>query len=505
MSVSDHTREFLSKLEELLPSLEIDLTSSTLAQYRRTTFPTDITEVLAVISPTQAKDIEIILREAAKNRVVLYPLSGGRNWGYGGKVPTSVEAVILDLSQLNKVIEEDWEAGVVTLEPGVTYGQLQAKIAASGKSWHFNGPGIGPDASVIGHILERGLAQGPTLERWSSVRGMNISMPNGMVYRTHSYATTSAHRGVPAGPDITPLFFQSNLGIVTQMVIALDPLPAHWQHLHCSWLESDAPLEDVTEVFRGLVKSGFLSSCVSVHNAEKILSVMGPSGSSTLLDPAIKKQKLDEIEGGDWFIETAICAPTEGLLTAYRTAVAAQLDELPLQIHWAEPNKAGPMYHQETQGSLTHAYWRAPQPVPANPHPDRDDCGLIWFCPVVPWRTQDIASLPHVIEEELSREGFDPMITLQFPNFRYGYLVVSILFNHQDQEEAFRALQVYKNLSSRMINSGFYPYRLNLIDHHDGLNWELDHSRDEFLTKLKYNADPERILAPGRYDYYYLV
>ena len=61
-----------------------------------------------------------VMRIANAQRVAVYPISTGKNWGYGTALPARDNCVILDLGCLKKVIHFDAELGVITLEPGVT-------------------------------------------------------------------------------------------------------------------------------------------------------------------------------------------------------------------------------------------------------------------------------------------------------------------------------------------------------------------------------------------------
>ena len=84
--------------------------------------------IAAALRPTQAPSVQRIVQIAARHRVPLYPISTGRNWGYGGANPPQDDCVVLDLSLLNRILAVDAELGTATLEPGVTQGQLRAHL-----------------------------------------------------------------------------------------------------------------------------------------------------------------------------------------------------------------------------------------------------------------------------------------------------------------------------------------------------------------------------------------
>src|SRR5262245_6742444 len=79
--------------------------------------------VLAILRPADRNELQDCVRIANHHRVPLYPISSGKNWGYGSRVPTS-DGVLLDLARMNRIVEYDDELAYVTIEPGVTQRQL---------------------------------------------------------------------------------------------------------------------------------------------------------------------------------------------------------------------------------------------------------------------------------------------------------------------------------------------------------------------------------------------
>ena len=64
------------------------------------------------------------MRIANRWKVAVYPISSGRNWGYGSRVPAADGCVLLDLGRMNQIVDFNEELGYVTVEPGVTQAQL---------------------------------------------------------------------------------------------------------------------------------------------------------------------------------------------------------------------------------------------------------------------------------------------------------------------------------------------------------------------------------------------
>src|SRR5216684_4023250 len=58
----------------------------------------------------------------------LYPISTGKNLGYGGSAPAYSGSVVVDLKRMNRVIEVDEPNAFALVEPGVSYFDLYHHI-----------------------------------------------------------------------------------------------------------------------------------------------------------------------------------------------------------------------------------------------------------------------------------------------------------------------------------------------------------------------------------------
>ncbi len=87
------------------------------------TFVTD-QQIPAIVRPADRGEVQECLRIANRCQVPVYPISSGKNWGYGSRVPASDGCTLLDLGRMNRIVDFNEELGYVTVEPGVTQGQL---------------------------------------------------------------------------------------------------------------------------------------------------------------------------------------------------------------------------------------------------------------------------------------------------------------------------------------------------------------------------------------------
>ncbi len=77
----------------------------------------------AAVAPLTAEQVREIILVANTHKLPLWPISRGKNFGYGGAAPRLKGLVVLDLSRMKK-IEFDAENGTALLEPGVGFYDL---------------------------------------------------------------------------------------------------------------------------------------------------------------------------------------------------------------------------------------------------------------------------------------------------------------------------------------------------------------------------------------------
>lgn len=186
--------------------------------------------VSAAVAPNTAEEVSNVVRVANTLKIPIYPISTGKNLGYGGSAPNLSGSVVLDLKRMNRVLEVDDKRHFAIVEPGVAYFDLYRYIQERGlKVWvDVPDPGWG---SLIGNALDHGVGYGfgGFRDHFYSHCGMEVVLPNGEIVRTGMGALPNAktwgeyHYG--AGPYVDGLFSQGNFGVVTKMGFHLLPAP----------------------------------------------------------------------------------------------------------------------------------------------------------------------------------------------------------------------------------------------------------------------------------------
>jgi len=98
---------------------------------RDDSFATPIMPVM-VVKPQNAEQVQELVKWANETKTPLVPVSSGAPHFKGDTVPSVPEAVIVDLSGMNKIVNINRQQRMVIVEPGVTYGQLQEALAKEG-------------------------------------------------------------------------------------------------------------------------------------------------------------------------------------------------------------------------------------------------------------------------------------------------------------------------------------------------------------------------------------
>src|SRR6266702_981913 len=119
----DSLMSTLKAWRNILGSENVLTNEPTLEAARTATFFTT-QSVPAVIRPSNRVEVQECVRIANRYKTPIYPISTGKNWGYGSRVPVEDGCVIMDLGRLNRIVDYDEKLAYATVEPGVTIRQL---------------------------------------------------------------------------------------------------------------------------------------------------------------------------------------------------------------------------------------------------------------------------------------------------------------------------------------------------------------------------------------------
>lgn len=182
----------------------------------------------AAVAPQSAEEVQAVVRLANEHRIPLWPLSRGKNLGYGQAAPFLSGTVVVDLGRMNRILEVNVKHAYCVLEPGVGFYQLYDHLKAEKIPLWISAPG-NAWGSVLGNALERGIGYTPYGDNTEQICGMEVVLPDGDLMRTGMGAMTGdkgwQHYKYGFGPSWDQVFIQGNYGVVTKAGLWLQPEP----------------------------------------------------------------------------------------------------------------------------------------------------------------------------------------------------------------------------------------------------------------------------------------
>ena len=210
---------------------------------------------LAAVLPANLKQIQKTLKLARRYKLAQWPISTGRNLGYGGAAPLQSGAVMLDLQRMKRVLEVNEQHAYAVVEPGVSYLDLHRHLKISGSQLWLD-PTASGWGGPLANFLERGAGYTPYGQHSDTQCGMQLLLADGTLVETASAdaKTRCLYRyGLRAWVD--GLFNQANFGIVTRIGLHLMPAPAGYRP-YLITLRNDDALHACIEALRPLCLAG---------------------------------------------------------------------------------------------------------------------------------------------------------------------------------------------------------------------------------------------------------
>lgn len=177
-------------------------------------------EASALVFAKSTEEVSELLQYAHANRIPVTPRGAGTNL-VGSTVPVD-GGIILDLSQMNRILELDTETMTITVEPGLLLQDLQAYVEEHNL---FYPPDPGEKASSIGGNIStnaggmRAVKYGVTRDY---VRGLEVVTADGTVLTVGGKNVKDA-----SGLSLKHLYIGSEgtLAVITKCILKVIPKP----------------------------------------------------------------------------------------------------------------------------------------------------------------------------------------------------------------------------------------------------------------------------------------
>ncbi len=492
--------------------------------------------IALVIKPGSSKELAACVKLAAQYKQPIYTVSKGKNWGYGSRVPVKDKSLLVELERMNAITNFDEQLGYITVEPGVTFNQAFDFLREKQSELIISIIGGSGEASLVGNTMERGIGTGLYADRFAHVCGLEVVLPNGDIIATGfekygDYETGKIFRW-GEGPFLDGLFSQSNLGIITKMTVWLMKMP---EQLNLAFYKITGKeiLQQVIDTLQKMAFDGLIRPGITIYNDHRILSSLmqfpftitnpGEIDPDELMKQIRKASPIGTMVA-DWNGEINIRSVSEEHAELQCRLISERLagvvDELSfvtisrqeaLQIFQEHYNTKEKNLLQPTlktfltkkylgipdTSAVRQAYWRKRTPVPGGDlDPDRDRCGILWICPVVPFKGKDANEAISVIASVAKKYSFEYSVSLQCTTERCINVIASISWDRDIESEEKAAAICYEEAILLLNEKGYFTYRGNTMQMHKK---QLSLPYNNFLSALKKAIDPDQILSPGKY------
>ncbi len=453
----------------------------------------------AAVAPASAEEVQAVVRLANQHKVPLWPVSRGKNLGYGTAAPRLAGTVVLDLGRMNRILELDHKLAYCVIEPGVGFFDLYDRIQKEKAPLWMSVPG-NAWGSVMGNALDHGVGYTPYGLHARNICGMEVVLPQGDLVRTGMGAMSGNHAWnlfpFGFGPTWDLMFSQSNMGIVTKMGMWLMPAPASSLSMSISIPKEDdigwvidtlAPLKIGGLIDQSLFVPSWLGHMVLLGQRKDFYTGPGP------IPEARVQELLAKYKIGYW-----------------TASIRLYGDEA---VNRAKADVIKKAFAPHIKPDFVEDWWHPGDPVPSqDPTMGVPSAAALqmadWvggrgahmgFSPVVPASSAHVMGQLKRSRARIAQHGFDFYASFTIGG-RFANNINMLLFDRDNAEEVRRVRALFNDLVADAKKAGYGEYRTHLgwmdqvastFDFNKGAMGRLNQT-------LKDAVDPNGILAPGK-------
>ncbi|MEN5107292.1 FAD-binding oxidoreductase [Pseudomonas sp. TWI672] len=484
----------------------------------------------AAVAPASTEEVQAVMRIANRYKIPMYPISTGKNLGYGGSAPGYSGSVVLDLKRMNRVLAVNEKQAFCVVEPGVSYFDMYRHLQENkSKLWiDVPDPGWG---SMMGNALDRGAGYtaAPYRNHFDAHCGMEVVLADGTLMRTGMGAMPGAKTWQTYksgfGPWIDGIFSQSNFGVVTKMGFWLMPEPEAFLKgsVHLPHYKDMIPLVDtLTHLENSKVFTGYPDFFSPVLGTPSLAGlhdflVNGPEPRDDeymqLLQRGAKPEEYESYGLRNnipfWTCdftfygpEKVIRAQWEHVQATYRKAVPSatfaekEFYNLPLTEQQKETVQYPAQFGIPTMRTFAigaRSKW--------SPAPPSD--GHAWFSPVIPRDGAEVLRINEVLGKAARELGvpFFYAMNVPVPSWERSFVFILPFFMTKDPVKNKNLREAFKKLVKIAADNGWGEYRTGAVFQDEVMDTYSfnDHALLRFHEKIKDAVDPNGILSAGRY------
>lgn len=209
---------------------------------------------VAVVQPGSTRELSSVVKTAVALGCDVIPRGGGMSYTRG-YVPSGDNAVIVDMSRMNRIVEINEQDMTVTVECGCTWATLHAALEEKGLRTPYWGTLSGRKATIGGGLSQNSVFWGSGQHGTAadSVLSLQVVLADGSIVDTGSASQVNASPFLRHfGPDLTGVFTGDTgaLGFKSSATLRLIPaLPAR-EYLAFDFAGAEAAIAAMSDISR---------------------------------------------------------------------------------------------------------------------------------------------------------------------------------------------------------------------------------------------------------------
>jgi len=494
---------FAAALDELRPIVgarHVIVEAERLASYNKIMLPVPDAQHApsAAIEPANVEQIQAIMKVLGRRGLPVYPISTGKNIGYGSAAPVQRGQLVMDLRRMNRILSVDADLCTALVEPGVTYQQLYDYLQERELPLWFSCPAPSAIAGPLGNTVDRGVGYTPYGEHFMFSCGMEVVLADGEVLRTGMGSMPGSNTWQVFkwgyGPTLDGLFTQSNYGIVTKLGMWLMPAPPDFRPF-CIQYPDEADITKIVDALRPLrIAMVIPNALVIAHTlweapCTPVERAQYHAGPGAISDEAVERIRKDhrigawnvyaalygtkETNDANWKIVEAVASASGGRILPVEETKGSKAVEYRFDLMKGKPNL----------GEFSLYNWRG-------------GGGSMWFAPVSQARGSETLKQVRMAKSILTKYGFD-YVGEFIVGWRDMHHVIDLLYDRTDEAETRRAHACFDELLHSFAKEGYGVYRANTA-FAEKVAATYGPVKRDVERRLKRALDPQNLIAPGR-------
>ena len=497
---SERFAEALGKFRDIVGVDNVVTAPEMIVSYTKLMIPVSEEDHMppGALLPKTTEEVQRIVAVCNEYLIPVWPISTGRNFGYGSAAPAKRGTMVLDLRRLNRIIEVNADLGYALVEAGVTYKQLADYIEEHDLPLWLDTPMPAPVASPTGNTLDRGVGYTPYGEHFLFQCGMEVVLANGEVLRTGMGALENSNTWQVFkwgyGPYLDGIFTQSNYGIVTKMGFWLMHKPPAYKPFLVKYPNNE-DIVTAIDTIRPLRLNQIIANAGTVSNALWELAVTEKredlyDGNGQIPDDVVAAAAKRKGYGA-WNVYAALYGTPEQVDVNWRMVKGA-FEASGGEVLTAEDvDTDDPLWQYRVDmmsGTLSMREFSL--------YNYRGGGGSTWFAPVSQAMGSETLNQMQLAKSILGEYGFD-YVALFIIGWRDMHHIVDLLYDRTIPAETRAAYECYDRLLHDFADEGYGIYRTStaFMDKTAAIYGKVKH---EVNLALKRALDPNGIIAPGK-------